>query len=122
MLLPGASNSDAALLQRLERMERRMEIAGTVDAIDTTGGGRAAGAGRSAVAGALPAGDQPRIVARPADLPPGTAAGNREPVTPAPTDGLRAASSSPNPPGRRPDTRPAPDSQQRPAGRATSPD
>jgi DNA polymerase-3 subunit gamma/tau len=28
MLLPGASTGDAALLQRLERMERRMEIAG----------------------------------------------------------------------------------------------
>ena len=30
MLLPGASSGDAALLQRLERMERRMEIAGNI--------------------------------------------------------------------------------------------
>ena len=61
MLLPGASSSDAALLQRLERMERRMEIAGpvVVDAnrTDTSG-----------VADALPAGDQPRIAVRPADV------------------------------------------------------
>ncbi len=34
MLLPGASAGDAALLQRLERMERRMDIAGDVGGLD----------------------------------------------------------------------------------------
>jgi len=34
MLLPGASSGDAALLQRLERMERRMDIAGDVGGLD----------------------------------------------------------------------------------------
>ena len=34
MLLPGASTGDAALLQRLERMERRMDIAGDIGAAE----------------------------------------------------------------------------------------
>ena len=43
MLLPGASTGDAALLQRLERMERRMDIAGNpVDAPISAAPSRAA--------------------------------------------------------------------------------
>ena len=40
MLLPAASSSDAALLQRLERMERRMAIAGDAGPPEPTRGGR----------------------------------------------------------------------------------
>ena len=38
MLLPGASTGDAALLQRLERMERRMDIAGDLGGSAVLGG------------------------------------------------------------------------------------
>ena len=40
MLLPAASSSDAALLQRLERMERRMAIAGEAGPVEPTRGAR----------------------------------------------------------------------------------
>jgi DNA polymerase-3 subunit gamma/tau len=50
MLLPGASSGDAALLQRLERMERRMDIAGDIGAVDGAGG---------SASGSVPASRQP---------------------------------------------------------------
>jgi DNA polymerase III subunit gamma/tau len=46
MLLPGASGSDAALLQRLERMERRMDIAGDLGGDKVLGGVASEASGR----------------------------------------------------------------------------
>ncbi|MET0863170.1 MAG: DNA polymerase III subunit gamma and tau [Nakamurella sp.] len=102
MLLPGASSSDAALLQRLERMERRMEIAGPVDAADAMSGGRGPAGGRGALAEALPAGDQPRIVVRPTGPPPTSTGRIDEPVESAPAEPPRTAQPAPSRPGSRP--------------------
>jgi len=131
MLLPGASSSDAALLQRLERMERRMEIAGPVDALDRAAAGRGA-SGRAALAGALPAGDQPRIAVRPPEPSPSTG-GTKEPVdSPPAAEPPPASPAPPGVPGGRPAARPPqerqrpdgqpPERQQRAASAGTSPD
>ena len=99
MLLPGASTGDAALLQRLERMERRMEIAGgsVTDTAVAAGPGAVRGrpqpSAEASVGEAPPATPESTRVPEPRRPPPATPADNRSGTTERPT---RPTSAGPN--------------------------
>ncbi|MGI8536340.1 MAG: DNA polymerase III subunit gamma and tau [Mycobacteriales bacterium] len=104
VLLPAASAEDSALLTRLERLERRLDISGA--ATPAPAAAAAAPAPAAAAATATPAAPAP---SPPAPSPPAAAAesGTTEPAaptrqawpSPAPLGGARPASGIPAPPG-----------------------
>src|SRR5581483_402636 len=96
MLLPAASVDDASMLQRLERMERRMEIAPPVGELGSAAAGPGAGAGAGSGAGAGPGGGEPAYVrasraAVPGAAAPEAAAASAGPATADPAPGTPAA-------------------------------
>ncbi|HEX6869464.1 MAG TPA: DNA polymerase III subunit gamma and tau [Micromonosporaceae bacterium] len=109
MLLPGADDSHAALLQRLERMERRLGAAsagaGEPALVDDTGGAVAAGStaapvtapARSAPAGRTQARATGASASAPASPPVPPASRSSDRSTPSPTQAAPAESPTPAP-------------------------
>ena len=105
MLLPATDGSAAATLQRLERLERRMSIAGEHAGRPVTAG-RSSGAGGPGARGPGPRGAGPRGAApEAAALPPAAPAADRESAAPR-REFVRRSQAS-EPPRSRPEPTPA---------------
>ena len=109
MLLPGSASGDPSLLQRLERMERRMDIAGDLGGAKVLGGvASEASVPAAGVAGSRPpvrppaparSAGEPRPPGGRNDPPPTS---NGAPRVDVPTTGPPAATDRPDPPATRP--------------------